>query len=337
MATVTAERLIRIEIAARQGIGSRLQQQPLGAGAAAAQLLLELAQPLLHRRRRWLLFTGSFKAAAPTDHQMVPRRHQSLEQYITVLIAAAGITETTLLLQQMKPCAATGAREISAVETHQHDHLVGNRPHRLKRAHGERTAAMPETAAVHRKCFLQHLQSHGRIQLQGTGLSPLAPLIQGLGPALQLTAPRPAITEQVLQLTEQQRCPGLTGAGSAQLIEHAGQAIQQRPPAHKALGVEILMKRSGPSRGQPVLLRQHQTKQPAIQAPPQAVGLIATTLPGIQAPAETTSLQGSRQQHRLIGRQRLLSLQSRVGQQPLQASGIEAANRQLQQHQHRHR
>merc|ERR1711965_728965 len=108
-----------------------------------------------------------------------------------------------MLLQQMETWAAAGAREISSIQTHQHDRLVGNGPHRLKRTHGERTAAMPESAAVHRKSFLQHLQSHRGIQLQGTGLSPLAPFIQGQGPALQLTAPRSAITEQVMQLTEQ--------------------------------------------------------------------------------------------------------------------------------------
>ena len=47
------------------------------------------------------------------------------------------------------------------------------------------------------------------------------------------------------------------------------------------------------TRSQPIPLRQHQPQQPAIKAPAQAVGLLATTLPGIQAPAETTALQGA--------------------------------------------
>ena len=91
------------------------------------------------------------------------------------------------------------------------------------------------------------------------------------------------------------------------------------------------------TRSQPIPLRQHHPQQPAIKAPAQAVGLLATTLPGIQTPAETTALQGAGQQHRLIGRQSLLTLQSGIGQQPLKAGGIETSSRQLQNHQHGHR
>ena len=151
-----------------------------------------------------MLFAGSFEAAAPAHHQVAARRHQGLEQHITVLITAARITEAALLLEQMKARTATGTRKIGSVQPHQHDHLVGNRPHRLQSAHRERSAAMPETATIHRESFLQHLQSHGCIQLQCAVFSPFAPLIQCLGPALQLSAPRPAITEQIVQLPEQQ-------------------------------------------------------------------------------------------------------------------------------------
>ena len=108
-----------------------------------------------------------------------------------------------MLLQQVKTRTTAGTGKVSPIQPHQDDHLVGNGTHRLQCTDRERTAAMPEASAVHRQSLGQHLEGHGRIQLQFTGLSPLAPVVQGLGPALQLGAPGAAITEQILQLSQQ--------------------------------------------------------------------------------------------------------------------------------------
>jgi len=105
----------------------------------------------------------------------------------------------------VKAGTPAGAGEIGSIQAHQHDHLVGDGPHRLQGTDGERTTAVPEATAVHGQSLLQHLQSHRHIQLERAGLGPLTPALERLGPALQLTTPGTAVTEQLLQLPQQQR------------------------------------------------------------------------------------------------------------------------------------
>ena len=80
---------------------------------------------------------------------MTACRHQGLQQHVAVLVAAAGIPQAPLLLEQVKTRAATRARKVGAIEAHQNNHLVGNRPHRLKGTDGEGATAVTEATAVH--------------------------------------------------------------------------------------------------------------------------------------------------------------------------------------------
>ena len=75
--------------------------------------------------------------------------HQGFQQHIAVLITGAGITETALLIQQVEARATALPREITSIQTHQHDHLVGNGAHRFQGTHREGPTAMPKATAVH--------------------------------------------------------------------------------------------------------------------------------------------------------------------------------------------
>ena len=201
------------------------------------QLLLQHGKPLFHRRSRWLGLSGALKPPTPADQQMTACRHQGLQQHIAVLIAAAGIPQAPLLLEQMKARTAARARKVSTVEAHQDHHLVGNRPHRLQGTDGEGATAMPEATAVHRQGLLQHLQGHGCIEVQGAVMGPQSPLLQGRRPALLLIGPGPTLSEELLQQGLQQLHPVMAPAGLSQAIEHARQTVQQRPPTHQAIGI----------------------------------------------------------------------------------------------------
>ena len=139
---------------------------------------------------------------------MTPCRHQRLQKHITVLITAAGIAKPAALLQQMKARPLVDARKHPVVEAHQHDHLVGNRPHRFQSTHRERTTAMPEATTLHRQSLRQHVSSHGHLKLQRTGSCALLPIRQSRRPALTLPAPITSISEEVLQQGLQQLHPG---------------------------------------------------------------------------------------------------------------------------------
>ena len=80
---------------------------------------------------------------------MTACRHQSLQQHVAVLVAAAGIPQAPLLLEQMKARTAAWARKVGAVEAHQDHHLVRNRPHWLQGTDGEGATAVTEATTVH--------------------------------------------------------------------------------------------------------------------------------------------------------------------------------------------
>ena len=91
---------------------------------------------------------------------MLSGRHQGLQQHVAVLVPSTGIAELALLLQQMKAWAVALAREIPTIQTHEHDHLVWDGPHRLQGADRESAAAMTEATAVDRKGLRQHFKHH---------------------------------------------------------------------------------------------------------------------------------------------------------------------------------
>ena len=301
------------------------------------QLLLQHRKPLFHRRSRRLGLTGALQPPAPADQQMTACRHQGLQQHVAVLVAAAGIPQAPLLLEQVKTRAATRARKVGAVEAHQNHHLVGDRPHRLQGTDGEGATAVTEATAVHRQGLLQHLQGHGCIEVQRAVMGPQSPLLKGRRPALRLIGPGPTLSEQLLQQGLQQLHPVMARPGLSQAIEHPRQTVQQRPPAHQAIGIQLLLERCRPCWSQARLHRQHQAQQPTVETPTQAVHLVPAPLAGIQAPAKTAALQRLGDQHRLLRRESLLALQGRIGQQTFQPRGGEACGRQLQQREHRHR
>ena len=325
LAAITAEGLAmagNLKVAAIQWVGIRLDAQPRA--GLFPQLPGQVLQPLFHRSSSRPRLTGVFIAAAPTDQQMTPRGHQRFQQHITVLITPARVAQPAALLQQMEPRPLIHTGEHPVVETHQHDHLVRNRPHRLQRTHRERTTAMPEAATVHRQGLRQHLSRHRHLELQRAGGCPLLPFRQGRRPTLTLPAPGTAISEEILQQGLQQLHPGRRGPWSSQLLQPAHQPIQNTPPTHQPLRIEIPMKRGRPAGCQAIPLRQRQTQQPTIQAPTEAVGLITAPLPGIEPPAEARALQAAGQGRRLSATETLLRLQGGIGQQPFQPSGGQA-------------
>ena len=83
-------------------------------------------------------------------------------------------------------------------------------------------------------------------------------------------------------------------------------------------------------------MRQDKTQQPAIEAPEQAVLLIALTFTGIQPPAEAGALQRLGDLPGIVGAQLLHGLQAWVRQQLIQSTGGEASSGKLQNLQQRH-
>ena len=335
LTAITAEWRLDLKIGAIKGTGRRRQQQSFR--LLRGELAPQRSQPLVNGCRRWQLLTCALAASAPADQEMLSGRHQSLKQHVAILISSAGIAELALLFQQMKARSVALTREIPPIQTHQHDHLVGNGPHRLQGTDREGAAAMTEATAVDRESLRQHFKHHRCLQVELAGLGTSAPLLQSRQPALSFPLPGATVPEEVLEQTLQLLHPPRTGLRTAQLSDPPPQPIQQGPPACQPIRIQILMKRCNTSGRQTSLIGKHQTEQPAIQTPAKAVGWIASPLIGIEAPTESTALQGGCEQSALLSRQPLLPLDRRVGQEPLEAAGRQTSAGQLQQIQHGHR
>ena len=115
------------------------------------------------------------------------------------MIGAAGIAESPLQFQQMKACPLLMAWERRGVQAHQHDRPVGDGSHRLQGAHGEGAAAMAKPAAVCGERFLQHLDHHSHIQLQGAIRCLLLPGVQALLDRLPFPVPISTVEKQILE------------------------------------------------------------------------------------------------------------------------------------------
>ena len=237
----------------------------------------------------------------------------------------------------MKARAVALARKIPTIQTHEHDHLVRNGPHRLQGADREGAAAMTEATAVDREGLRQHLKHHRCLQVELAGFGTSAPFLQSGQPALSFPLPGSTVAKEVLEQTLQLLDPHPTGLRATQLSDPTSQPVQQGPPASQPVRIQVLLKRCNTSGCQTPLIRKHQTKQPAIQTPAKAVGWIAAPLISIKAPTESTALQGGCQQCALLRRQSLLPLNSRIGQEPLEAAGRQASASKLKQIQHGHR
>ena len=174
---------------------------------------------------------------------MLSRGHQCFEQDIAVLVAAAGIAETALLFQQVKPGTFAAAGEIVGIQPQQHDGAMGNGPHRFESTDRQRPAAMAKPTGVDRERFVENAHHNSGIQLQGRGPCPLHPVIdRGMEP-LQLAGPVIAIAKDLVQQLSKLLSPVLDAPGLSQALPPAGESIQHRPPAGQRVGGEILMER----------------------------------------------------------------------------------------------
>ena len=133
----------RLEIRPVEGVGGVLHHQgrpPAGKGS------LQPLEPLAHGGCGGHGFAFAPIPAAPAHHQVVPGREQRLHQHIAVLIRRLGIPQATPVLHQVEAGALALPGELAGIEAHQHDHPVGNGPHRLEGADGDGPTAVAEAS-----------------------------------------------------------------------------------------------------------------------------------------------------------------------------------------------
>ena len=199
------------------------QQRP---GLLLAELLLQQGQPLAHRRGRLAAIAVALVAAAPAHQQVVPRREQAFEQHIAVLVAGVGIAQEPLLLHQVETGPFPLAGKAAAIEAHQHDHPVGDGPHRLQGTDRERAAAVAKAAAVGIEALGQDFGQHGRPKAQGAAGRQLLPVGDGAAQQLQLPGPLAPVAKPAGQERFQHRRPVGRSAGDGQPLEAVAQPVQ---------------------------------------------------------------------------------------------------------------
>ena len=223
------------------------------------------------------------------------------------------------------------SREGGGIETHQHDDAVRNGAHRFQRTDCECTTAVTEAAAFSGKSFLQNADHHANIQLQSTVIGLQLPGVQALMNRLQLPVPVAPVIENVLEQSAQSIHPFAAWNWQTQPGDPSGQLIQQWPPHLQLLQAQIREGGSTAIESQARFLGQCQAKQPSIETPAQAVGVVSIAFRGIKAPSEATALQCLRDRHRIHWGQLFQVLQGRVAEQCLKATGGEPISTQSQQ------
>ena len=145
----------------------------------AVEVGLQPVQPLPHRSGRRQRLPLAIIAAAPAHQQVAAGREQGLQQCIAILVGGLGIAKPPLLLHQVEAGPVAVAGEAAGIQAHQHDHPVGNRPHRFEGADREGATAVAKAAAFGPQAFLQHGGHHRRLQRQGGGAGILLPAVEG--------------------------------------------------------------------------------------------------------------------------------------------------------------
>ena len=160
----------------------------------------EQVDPLAYRCGRFQWFAGAFVTAAPTHQQVLASGKQGFKQHIAILVSTAGISQQPLLFHQVESGALALAREGARIQSHQHQHLVGNRPHRFQGTDGEGTGAMPKTTTAFTEAFCQHLSHHRCRELKAAVPCHLTPVREYGMDGLQFPSPVTTVSKQRHQL-----------------------------------------------------------------------------------------------------------------------------------------
>ena len=214
-------------------IGHQPRQRPL------VQLALQPLQPLPHRTGGWQRLAAAVVAGAPGDQQVAAGGEKGLQQHVAILVGGVGITEPPLPFHQVKARPISLAGKDAGVKAEQHDHPVGDGPHRFEGADRQAAAAMAEAAAVHRQGLVEHRRHHRRIQHQRTGGGGLLPAIDRRQQGGQFPGSLPAIAKQIGQQLPQALGPALDIAGDCQLPQPVAQPGEQMQPAAAEGQVEV--------------------------------------------------------------------------------------------------
>ena len=265
---------------------------------------------------------------------MATGRDQGLQEHVAILVRGVRIPQAAALFHQVEAGPHPGAGKHPGIQPHQHDHAVGDGPHRFEGADRERPAAVTEAAAAGGQGLLQHRRRHRRLQLQGRFPRQLPPALEGVEQAGQFGGRAAPIAEEVGQQEPQPVGPGGGGRGPSELPQPMAQPGEQVKPA----AAELQRSPAGGGRGGGFAARrqsrgggEHQPQQQPVDRPAEGMGGVAAAIAAIEPPAETGLLQQFVKAATLLRREAEPLQEGAAGQHPLQTRGREPGAPELEQ------